>query len=289
MTAALLTAPSSTLSIIDPKAFMPFSMDNLSNEDYHGDRQFESSTGLKEMLRSPAHYRHYKDAPRVERKVYQLGTAIHAALLEPDRFKSDYLVMPDFNRRTKEGKAEEAQYRANNADKFFVTEAELEAITGIAENVSYHRDAMALLKASKNEVSHFWQDEETGIYMKCRTDALTEPCILDVKSTEDASSNAFMRSCANYDYDMSAYIYSAGVQSVTGKTRGFAFLAVEKKAPYQVALYFAPEEMLASGLYRYRKALNRLKDARDSNLWGGYQPTGRCESLEWAYWAFNRP
>lgn len=284
--AAVLT--NSPIGQIDFDNFVPFSRDDLSNEDYHADRLFESSTGLKEMLRSPAHYYHYKNAPRVDKKCYRLGTAIHTALLEPDRFKSDYIISPEFNRRSVAGKEAEAEFIKNNIGKFIVTEAELEAITGIAESVSYHRDAMAILRLSKNEVSHFWQDEETGIYMKCRSDALTDFCNLDIKSTEDASPNAFVRSCANYNYDMSAYIYSEGTRIVSGMPRRFGFLAVEKKAPYQVALYFAPDEMLASGMVRYRDALNQLKECRASGKWPGYQPNGRYETLDWPFWAYNR-
>lgn len=286
MTAALLTAPK--VQIIDPNTFQPYSVDDLSNEDYHADRQFESTTGLKEILRSPAHYRYYKDNPREEKKVYRLGTAIHAALLEPERFRKEYVVLPDVNRRTKEGKQQEADFIAQHPGAFFVSEDEIDVITGIANSVAKHSDAYALLKMGKPEVSHFWRDEETGIYLKCRSDSLSDLCNLDVKSTEDASAEEFVRSCARYDYDLASYVYSQGVRVVTGKPRPFAFLVVEKKPPFQVALYFAPDEMLASGLYRFQQAMKKLKEARDSNQWFGYQPAGKGEKLEWPYWAFNR-
>lgn len=286
MTAALLTAPK--VPVINPETFQPYSVDDLSNEDYHADRQFESTTGLKEILRSPAHYRYYKDNPRTEKNVYRLGTAIHAALLEPARFQQEYLVLPDFNRRTKEGKQQEADFKAQHPGSFFVTEDEIEVITGIANSVAKHSDAMALLKMGKPEVSHFWRDEETGIYLKCRSDSLSDYCNLDVKSTEDASPAEFVRSAARYDYDMASYIYSEGVRMVTGKARPFGFLVVEKKAPFQVALYFASDEMLASGLYRFQQAMKKLKEARETNQWHGYQPEGKGEKLEWPYWAFNR-
>jgi hypothetical protein len=286
MTAAQLAAPK--VPVIDPDNFAPFSLTDLSNEDYHADRQFESTTGLKEILRSPAHYRYYKDNPRTETGAFRLGTAIHTALLEPARFKQDYVVMPTFDGRTKEGKQKKADFIAQHPSACFVTETEMDMITGIAMNVGRHRDAMALLKRGQSEISHFWRDEETGIYMKCRSDSLSDICILDVKSTEDASPNEFIRSCARYDYDMAAYIYSEGVRIATGKARPFAFLVVEKKPPYQVALYFASEEMLASGLYRYQMALKKLKEARDANKWSGYQPEGRGDKIEWPYWAFNR-
>ena len=148
---------------------------------------------------------------------------------------------------------------------------------------------MKLLSAGKNEVSYFWQDPDTDIWMRARLDSESPYATLDIKSTDDASQNAFMRSCVNYSYDMQAYIYSDARFNVSGESKEFAFLAVEKKAPYSIALYFAPREMLASGMVRYRECLKRLQDYRqDTGARLGYQPNGEFEEMEWPSWASYR-
>lgn len=270
--------------------FAPYSRMDVSSEDYHNDRRFVSSTALKELMRSPAHFRHYLDSERVEKACYKIGTAIHCALLEPDRFKREYITSPEFNRRTKEGREEEAAFlkQAADAGNFVVTEKDLRMIEGICENVDKHRDASALLKAGVSEKSFYWQDPETGILLKCRTDNVSQFAILDVKSTDDASPQGFVRSCAKYNYDLSATMYREGVFSVEDTFLDYVFLAVEKEAPYSVALYLASDEMLASGMVRYREALKRLNDCRQSGQWPSYQPEGSYTTLEWPSWAYYR-
>lgn len=277
---------------VDPAApkFEAYSRMDISSEDYHTDRKFVSSSGLKEMLRSPAHFRQHLDGERVEKNCYKVGTAIHCALLEPDRFKLEYITSPEYNRRTKEGREEEALFLKQAADsgKFVVTEADLEMIYGICENVDKHRDATALLKAGISEKSFYWQDPKTGILCKSRTDNISDFAILDVKSTEDASHAGFVRSCAKYNYDMSAAMYREGVFHVDDNFLDYAFLAVEKKAPYGIGLYIASEEMLASGMVRFERALQRLKECRETDQWPGYQPSGTYTTLEWPSWAYYR-
>lgn len=273
-----------------PKAFQPYSRLDISNEDYHADKRFESSTGLKHILRSPAHYQYYKEDGQKEKEAYRVGTAIHAALLEHDRFKREYIISPDFNRRTKEGREEELAFKeqAKLDGKFIVSEDEIVMIERVAENVDKHKGASALLKAGIPEKSFYWEDPETGILCKSRTDSISPYAILDVKSCEDASPNAFMKNCAKFNYDLSAAMYREGVNAVENDYLDFAFLVVEKKAPYCVALYVAPPEMLTSGLVRFREALNKVKECRQQGEFPAYQPDGNYQMLEWPSWAYYR-
>lgn len=264
-------------------------IEGMSAEDYFATEGYESNSGLKPILRSSAHYVYAKEAPRVDKPHFSLGSAIHAAILEPMRFKDDYVVSPVFDGRTTLGKQAKAEFSALNQGKFIITDDDMETINGIAENVAYHDDAMQLLKAGTNEVSYFWQDEETDIWMRARADSESKYATLDIKSTDDASPKAFVKSCANFSYDMQAYIYSEARSQVTGENKQFAFLAVEKKAPYSVGLYIASKEMMASGLLQYREALRRVVEYRQNPTARlGYQSDGKIQELDWPTWAYFR-
>lgn len=264
-------------------------VENMLSEEYFGSEGYESNSSLKPILRSSAHYVYNKEAPRVDKPHFNLGSAIHAAILEPIRFKDEYVVSPVFDGRTTVGKQAKAEFNANNQGKYIINDDDMETINGIAENVLYHDDAMQLLKAGTNEVSYFWQDPETEIWMRARADSESRFATLDVKSTDDASIKGFVKSCVKFSYDMQAYIYTEARSQVTGENKQFAFLAVEKKAPYTIGLYVASKEMLASGLVQYREALRRVEEYRaNPTARLGYQPDGKIQELDWPTYAYFR-
>ena len=64
---------------------------------------------------SPLHYKHAIAQPDEETDAMREGTALHMALLEPERFERDVVVMPEFNRRTTKGRED---YEAFVAARF---------------------------------------------------------------------------------------------------------------------------------------------------------------------------
>ena len=70
---------------------------NMPNDAYHSYPEGISSTGLKAVLRSPAHYKF--QAARTPSRAMEIGTAIHTALLEPDRFAADYVLLREVKDR----------------------------------------------------------------------------------------------------------------------------------------------------------------------------------------------
>jgi len=259
---------------------------DIPNEVYHADRSCVSSSGLKQILRSPAHYQAYLNgSARKETPAKFLGSAIHAKLLEPHLYDAEYIVAPSVDKRTKEWK----EFEIANANKKILTPDQMAIVEGIAFSVSQHTSAATLLRAGLVEHSIIWQDEETGIWCKIRPDCLcvdfdTGIC-LDVKTTEDASPSAFPRSCVNYDYDLSAAMYLEGLRQVFKRDFDFVFLACEKEAPFGCALYGAPDEMLQRGTRRFREALRTLKACNDANAFPCYQPHGDYAILDWPRWA----
>ena len=259
---------------------------DIPNAVYHADRSCVSVSGLKQILRSPAHFQAYlQGVTHKETPAKFMGTAIHARLLEPDVYATEYVVAPEADKRTKEWK----EFEIANADKRILTADQMASIEGIAHSVSQHKSATTLLRAGRVEHSIIWQDEETGIWLKIRPDCL---CIdfdigicLDVKKTLDASPAPFARACVTYDYDLQVAVYLEGLRQVFKRDFDFVFLPVEQDAPHGCALYGAPSEMLERGERRFRQALHLLKSCRESGEWPSYQPAGDYALLDWPRWA----
>lgn len=284
MTAALHTSVA-VPSLRDLFSNGPSIRGDISNEVYHADRSCVSVSSLKQLLRSPAHFRAHLDGQRHETPAMFFGTAIHARLLEPDLFAREYVVAPTGDKRTSESKA----FHLANADKRILTADQAVAIEGIARNVAAHSSLSTLLRAGLKEQTIIWQDQETGIWLKIRPDCLcsdlgTGIC-LDVKSTDDASPAEFPRACVNFDYDLQSAVYRDGLLTVFRRDFDFCFGAVEKSEPYGVALYGAPDEMLIRGRRRFRRALAILQRCLETDEWPSYQPFGDYEILEWPRWA----
>jgi len=120
----------------------------------------------------------------------------------------------------------------------------------------------------------FWIDPETEVLCKCRPDWLIPGAIVDVKSTEDASAEAFMRSAYNWQYHLQAAFYMDGMAAAWDEQpEAFMFLAHEKTAPWASAYYFADGEMIEAGRVEYRKALRLYADCLSSDKWPGYAAT----------------
>lgn len=248
----------------------------LTNDEYHSTVGI-SKSGLDLIARSPQHYWHAylnpNRTPREETPAMRLGTAIHAAVLEPDAFQADYLPAPKLDRRTKEGKAMYADLQAMAEDRNMelLDADEYEACLRIADQVRQHPAAKVLFSVGHPEQSAFWTDDETGVLCKARPDWLMPSAILDVKSTEDASLSGFQKTVVKWRYHVQAAWYLDGLHQATGiRPQAFIFAVFEKNPPYAAGFYFADNDMIDLGRREYRKLLRIYAECLHTDRWPGY-------------------
>lgn len=261
----------------------------MSNEDYHSSEGI-SKSGLDLIAKSPLHYwaayLNPKREPRTETAAMMIGTAIHTAVLEPDRFAMEYRVSPAVDKRTKDGKATWEAFVADCETNGHtpISVKDLEACNNIAEVVRNHYTAQQLFKNGVAETSMFWEDEATGVLCKCRPDWIADGNILvDLKSTVDASPEGFSRSAFNYRYWVQAAWYLDGAEKATGtRPEAFVFVAFEKEPPYACGFYYASDEMVEAGRAEYRRCLDLYADSLKHKNWRGYSPT--LEPLQMPAW-----
>lgn len=275
---------------------MPTIMSGLSNAEYHQHPAFGSS-GLKLIQRSPLHYwAAYRDPARKRREptpLMRIGTAWHAAIFEPGKFASEYVEVPEgIDKRTKEGKALFAEIEASGREP--LNAATMADIKAMAAAAGAHPASRVLFQQCKGgaEWSFFWDDADTGLPCKSRPDYHVGPndlfpygLIVDGKSIDDASPEAFARSAWNMGHALQAAFYADGYQQVygTSKPPAFIWLVQERDAPYATAYYSATADLLEYGRREYRKALAIAAQCEVSGRWPGY-PT-EVAPLELPAWA----
>jgi exodeoxyribonuclease VIII len=245
----------------------------LTDEAYFNEfRSYLSSTDIRRLLRSPAHYKNPKieDSPAL-----QFGSLVHEFVLLPHIAEARYRPKANVDGRTKEGKAVrdwEASLSAQQGVKF-ITESDYNAAVSIAASVRAHMGASSLLASGVAETAGIVSDF-LGVNCRIKPDYRTESYIVDLKTCQDARPAAFLHSVINWGYCTQAAYYLDVAEEIDGefldKKRDFYWVAVEKEPPYAVAVYKASKEMLEYGRAQYRKAIDLYKECAALDLWPAY-------------------
>lgn len=260
----------------------------MSNADY---RKAEgvSSTDLKKIAKSPAHFRYWKDNPQEDTPSLLLGRAAHKYVLEKEDFFNEFAIAPNVDRRTKAGKEEWALFESSNKGKDIISADDFDKIKAMYEVLQNTPFIKTLLYGSdgENEVSYFVKDESTGVVMKCRPDRRTtigsSDILIDYKTTSNADSDKFMKQAIELMYDLQMAYYKDNVDAVRGKQHSVIFIAQETTAPYCVNILEANEYFIKSGRDMYRTMLDRYAECESTGNWYGYMQ-GEINSLGLPNW-----
>jgi exodeoxyribonuclease VIII len=255
----------------------------VSDEDYHSGPGV-SSSGICDFLRSPAHYRASRQKAVKPTPAMEFGTQVHEFLLQPERFHARYLIEPpgiDGPRNKNPWKAKWDVFKAEceASGKIAVDRTTFTDIEGMTAAVCNHLAAGALLDGSVREVSAYVQCEETGFVRKARADIALHWGIADLKTTDDARKDSFIRSIRAFHYHVRAAWYLDIFNALLPEPMdAFVWVAVEKKPPYGVACYAASPAMLETGRAVYESALAVLKGCVAKDVWPCY--SGAIEPIE---------
>ena len=242
---------------------------DLTNEAYQNDfRSYLSSSDIRRLLRSPAHY---KNPTRIESPAMAFGTLVHTFVLEPHVAEARYRTRADVDGRTKEGKAVrdwEASLATQQGIQF-VGRADYDAAVSIASAVRTHLGCSSIMSGGLAEVSCVL-DGFCDVNVRIRPDYLTDRHIVDLKTCVDGRSDAFSRSVMTFGYAIQAAFYVDVALAFDGQKRDFYWVAVEKEAPFAVAVYKASDAMLQYGRAQYLKAIELYKECAAMDLWPAY-------------------
>lgn len=256
---------------------------NMPNEIY---QKFTgiSKSGLDKISKSPAAYQTRSEFKQTRAMV--IGSALHAAILEPHVFEEQYHLLPEVeDRRKAEYKKLAEMYGADNV----LVKTECENLSAMTEQARRDKDVMELLNLKGNsEVSAFIECPETGVLLRCRFDYLSidNDIAADIKKTKDASQEEFSKSIANFRYHVQDVMYSHIYKLITGRElKKFSFIALQETAPHTARVYHLDEYARIIGDYYFRKDLATYADCYKRNFWP--HPSANGE-IGLPYWAVNQ-
>lgn len=248
-----------------------------------------SITRLKELKRSPQHYRHALTNPR-DTGPMRLGTAAHCAVLEPERFAREFAV---WSRRTSAGAMAPRTgqhwdaFKAQHDGRTIITEDEYVTAMAMRDAVRGFAPAMRYLETGDPEVTLEWKTPD-GRPCKGRVDWLTSidgaPVLVGLKTARDCRHFAFGAAAAKLGYHLQWAFYHDGYEALTSKSARMIEIVVESAAPHAVAVYVIPDDILAQGRDEYRRLLGVLEECEAMDAWPGPAPTEEHLTLpSWAY------
>lgn len=263
---------------------------NVSADVYHADMRLGlvSKSGLDKVKRSPAHYKAWVEGRAVGKTTPALafGTATHMALLEPERFIETYAIEPKFgDLRRKENSAAKDRWLEENIGRTPISADDHARISAMGESVMRHPAASKLISSGHAEVTLRWEDQGTGLACKARADRWIEELqlVVDLKTTDDASPEAFARSVYNYRYHVQDALYRDGFAECGYPVQHFAIVAVEKEPPFAVAVYTLDANAVARGYADARANIETLAECVRTDQWHGY--SNGVEELSLPRWA----
>lgn len=259
--------------------------EKLRREEYFSIQAISPSMAKPAALKSLKHAKHEMDNPPSSDALI-LGDALHALVLEPDRFAEMYATAPKFNRRSNAGKAEEQAWMEANAGKTALEPDEWAKVKGMRDSILEHPEASELLRANAMvEPSLIWEDRQTGILCRTRPDRLLRDFSIDIdiKTTTNAKDDAsgFIRDVLKFGYHIQAGARVDAVDTLTGRVPLFKFIAVEKTPPYACQVHPVSGALIEYGWKLWHKAIQQITECMRSGEWPGYEKAKEMALPAW--------
>ncbi len=219
-----------------------------------------SNSRMSDFKRSPRHYLYAISNPTPSTPAMEFGSAFHMAILEPDKFESQYVTSPKCDMRTTIGKETWKTFAEANIGKTCISEPDMACLKRMKESLMAYAPARELIdQITEAEKPILWKDPLTGVELKGKLDGIGKNFILDLKTCQDANPANFASHAFNYDYHRQAALYLDGLKATGTIANNFYFIAIEKDAPHCVSLNRASDAFIEKGRSDYKAILENFR------------------------------
>lgn len=235
-----------------------------------------SFSSLKEFMRSPQHYVKYLASDRKQTEAMLFGAICHKLILEPQDFDNEYIIEPELDKRTKQGKEDYAAFIAKITEQNLTAvppatyEKAVELTKSLSNSVTYN-----YVKSLNSKEERFDMYHETSLPVCGYIDGVAKTYNLEIKIVSSADTDDIMRDFYKMKYHLQAGIYNW----VNGKP--IYYLVVENSYPYLSKVFKASDEYIAEGKRLFNKAMRDFAFCLDmDNFSAGYEFYEGKEPLE---------
>lgn len=217
-----------------------------------------------------------------DRPHFALGRAAHHLLYLGEKgFREEFAVRPDKWSDWRTNDAKQWRKDAIEAGLTILTDAELEAITGMAKSLGAHPLVKAGIMDGYVERSLVWREPYTGVWLKSRPDSIPNASgdAVDLKGCQSVATEDLQRSIAKFDYQGQAGLVGMGFDAVLKRPmESFTLVFVEFKEPFATRIVTLPPEDVKRGEQQMRAATDTFAECAKADQWPG--PGGEQEDAE---------
>lgn len=223
-----------------------------------------------------------------------LGNVVHAAILEPDTFKSQFMALPFADpekfrtgsgavatnpKATKDYKDAVAAQKAEHPDVEHIDESEFAKAMTMQNHVFQHEEGRALLKAEGLvEGTVVVTDPEFGLRWKLRPDKVIHSVAanLSVKTARNARPDIFAHDFFRFQYHIKEAIYRMLLPEAGLAVKHSWMLVLENEGAHETVLFNLsadPGGVLDLGRELALHYMRKIADAADADAWPGSPQT----------------
>ena len=244
-------------------------LNECTNEEYHGDKNYMSSSSLKMLLKNPSEFydSHILKKERVinpkTQNVFDEGSYAHTLILEPNMVDEEYAFYDGWRKVGKDWE----QFRDENKGKVILSKPQK---VRVEKWVAAYRERAKQIDLIKDGYSeHTVAGNFLGVPLKVRADYINieEGYIADVKTTSYSTDvDTFKYTIDQFYYQLSAALYCTMFEQHYGKKFDFYFIALGKK-DNSCEIYKTSEETMEKGMQMVRQAIDVYKACKKSDNW----------------------
>ena len=233
-------------------------METLTQQEYRESIAL-GSTDIKVLLENPYLFKNGVKKEPTDNLI--LGSLIHTLILEPNKLESEYLVLPELNLRTNDGKAQKAEFEAEAkaTNKTLVKSEIFNQAEAVAKSF-LNSSLSSFLRGGEVKAEASFFAEIDGVKVKARPDLIIpdQKIIIDFKTTSQVgggSADGFAKMAANFAYYIQASLYL----EITNYKK-FYFIVLETVEPFMIGCYKLDSEALEFGKSEIRRAIEIYKN-----------------------------
>jgi hypothetical protein len=261
----------------------------MPDAEYHGMSDRLSSTGIKALLRSPAHFRHERDHGREPTDAFDKGSVAHTLALGTG------WAIAVWDGDSWAGKeAQEFKRQARDDNKIPIKREEYRQAEQMWDRLRRHPAGRYFEPGTGiSEISLFWTDKETLIPCRARLDRLTltddgRPLIVDYKTCQDASPHGVQSSIAKFRYYVQQPFYQIAMQEAgldPDACSDFIFVFQETKPPHSVTVARLASSAVGVGHREVERAMEIYAHCDATGEWPDYTDTEiEVDLPRWKYY-----
>jgi len=241
-----------------------------------------SYSSLKEFKVSPRHFVYYREQPRTPPSDAQIkGQAVECLLLEKDRFDKKFLIVPEINRRTNDGKEQFAQLlqQAIKEGKTMITAADKRDAQDAADVALKNPELVELIAGKRFMQKKLeWRERATNLpingFIDFDTNIDTGLTCVEMKTARSAELSTFSRDAVKFGYPIQIGTYAIGYMKTRFEFPNFVWAVIETTPPYGCNIISIPKKeveifkgQVLGLLSAFRICLDQNKFDEDYRFW----------------------